>query len=115
MYIVNTSAGMVLANKVKVADKWLTRLIGLLNRKNFFAGEALLIKPCKGVHTCFMRFSIDVLFLDMNNAIIGIYKNLPPFRCTKVFSRAFQVIELPAGTVEKTGTKLGDNITIESH
>jgi uncharacterized membrane protein (UPF0127 family) len=110
MQIINLSNNAVLADKAKLADTFWSRLIGLLNRKSLERGGALILKPCSSIHTLFMRFSIDVLFLDKNNKVIGIIHAVKPFRITPVYFGAYLAIELPAGTLQLTQTKLGDSV-----
>jgi uncharacterized membrane protein (UPF0127 family) len=64
MQLINITNGAVLADVVQLADNFMTRLKGLLGRTGLKSDEALIIQPCKSVHTCFMRFPIDVIFLN---------------------------------------------------
>lgn len=88
-----------LATCITVADTLAARMRGLLGRVGLPAGEGLLIRPCMGIHTFFMRFPIDAVFLDRNNRIVALYHALPPNRMTRVYRKAVSVLELPAGTV----------------
>ena len=90
----------------------LSRMKGLLGKNSLNEGEGLLIKPCKVVHTFGMKFPIDVIFLDNNNFVIAVSKELPPNRLTPVYMRAAAVIELPAGTLEATTTAVGNQLEI---
>ncbi len=110
MKIINLKNNIVLADKARVADTFWTRLVGLLNRKSLEKGEALILKPCSSIHTFFMRFSIDALFLDKNSKVIGIIHAIKPFRISPVYFGAYLAIELAAGTLQLTQTKLGDSI-----
>lgn len=112
MKIVNLSNDTVLADKVKIADTFWNRLLGLLNRRSLEKGEALILKPSTAIHTLFMRFSIDVLFLDKNNKVIGVLPSFKPFRFSPVYFNAHLTIELPETTIQLTQTKLGDIIKI---
>jgi uncharacterized protein len=85
---------------------------GLLGKNSLMAGEGLLIRPCKGIHTFGMRFPIDVLFLDKNSHVIAIIKNIQPNKMTRLYLGASGVIELSAGTIDATATKPGDRIEI---
>lgn len=98
-------------NLVK-ANSLLARLKGLLGRSSLPPGEALLIKPCNGIHTFGMRFAIDVLFLDRENRVVAVTKELKPNRLTRLYLHAASVLELPAGTVEATATAIGNQIEI---
>lgn len=102
----------MLADKAGIADNFLKRLIGLLSRSTLHDGEGLILKPSNSIHTCFMRFAIDVLFLDKNNRVIAMLPSLRPFRLSPIYFNALSTIELPAGVIEKTMTWLGDSIDI---
>jgi uncharacterized membrane protein (UPF0127 family) len=108
----NLSNGKELSNNVIIADSILKRMKGLLGKSELPIGEALWIKPCMSVHTFFMRFPIDVVFLNNKNKVIAIRKNLKPNRITWLYPRAASVLELPAGTIEATETKVGDEIEV---
>ncbi len=110
MKIINLTNNAVLADRARVADTFWTRLVGLLNRKSLEKGEALILKPCSSIHTFFMRFSIDVLFLDKKGKVIGLFSVFRSFRVSPVYFGVYLAIELPAGTLQLTQTKLGDSI-----
>lgn len=110
--MVNATAKREIAHDVVLADSFLKRMKGLLGRKRFDEGEALWIRPCKSVHTIGMRFPIDVVFLDKSNVVIAIKKNLPSNRFTGLYLRAASVLELPAGTLQAAGIKVGDRLEI---
>jgi hypothetical protein len=86
---------------------------GLLGKKELPKGEALWIKPCFSVHTFFMRFAIDVIFLNKTNQVIAAVSNLTPNRMTRLYPRSFSVLELPPGTIVATNTEVGDEIEIK--
>lgn len=108
MRAVNGRSGEVLATDVSVADTLFSRARGLLGRKQLQSGEGLLITPCKGVHTFFMRFPIDVVFLDRDNRVINAIENLRPNRLTGVRLSGAKVLEVAAGTL--TTTRVGDEV-----
>jgi len=112
MKIINQSRGTVLAERAEEAATIIRRMKGLLGRKTFSPQEALLIKPCNSVHTFFMRFAIDVLFLDRNNRVIMAIPALQPFRITAVYFKARSAVELPAGTIHSSKTSPGDIILL---
>ncbi len=109
----NTRTGKELSVDVKVADTLFTRMKGLLGKKELPQGEALWIKPCFSVHTFFMRFPIDVLFLNKQNQVIAAITNLAPNRLTRLYPQSFSVLELPIGTIDAAETAIGDKIEIE--
>ncbi len=109
----NETRGTVLATAAwRAANPW-TRTVGLLGRAGLAPGEALHIVPCQSVHTWFMRFAIDVLYLDRAGRVVKPVPNLRPFRYSWGGRRAHSVLELPAGTIASTGTAAGDQITIQ--
>lgn len=110
MRAINQTSKKELASNVAVAYGILKRMKGLIGRERLQEGEALWIKPCKSVHTIGMKFAIDVIFLDKENNIVAVKKNLGPNRLTPIYLRAASVLELPAGTIDASGTKIGDVI-----
>lgn len=112
MQATNLRTGKVLATNVKVADTLFTRMKGLLGKKELPQGEALWIKPCFSVHTFFMQFPIDVLFLDRQNHVIASIPDLTPNRLTRLYPKAFSVLELPAGTIDANFIEIGNQIEI---
>jgi len=112
MIAVNLRTHKELATEVKVADTLFTRMKGLLGRKELPFGEALWIKPCFSVHTFFMKFPIDVIFLNKKNQVIAAVSNLTPNRMTRLYPQSFSVLELPTGTIAASNTEVGDEIKI---
>ena len=112
MKIFNKSKETIVAERVEIADTVVSRLIGLLNRPSLSTEEALIITQCRSIHMFFMKFPIDVLFIDKNNVVIGVVKEIQPFRMSPYFFKASKAIELAAGTVKKTKTEVGDFLEI---
>ena len=106
--VANRTRGVLLGERVAVADRWWLRLRGLLGRSNLNQGEGLLLRPCKAVHMAGMTFALDVGFLDADGRLIALYPELPPRARTGWHSEARQALELPAGTFAATGSGLGD-------
>jgi uncharacterized membrane protein (UPF0127 family) len=84
----------------------------LLARKNFAPAEALIITPCNSIHTFFMKFPIDILFVDADNKIMALGVDIKPWRVSPVYWQAKFVVELPAGTILASGTRQGDEIVL---
>jgi len=112
MKIINKNRNIVLAEDAVIAKTPLTRMVGLLNRRQFEQGQALIIKPCNSIHTFFMHFAIDVIFVDSNNRITKIIRSMRPFRISGIYLNVLFTVELPAGTLEKTSTQTGDYVTL---
>ena len=102
----------VLGDRIGVADTTLARLVGLMGRGPLAPGHGLLIRPSNGVHTLWMRFSIDVLLLDRESRVLSAYRNLRPFRLTAINWKASSALELPSGTIAATDTQLGDQLQL---
>ncbi len=83
---------------------------GLIGRstRDFTPGDGLWISPSQGIHTFGMRFAIDVAYLGSEGRVLKLYHRLAPYRLAAVMLRARSVLELPAGTLARTGTEVGD-------
>ncbi|MBL6988632.1 MAG: DUF192 domain-containing protein [Bacteriovoracaceae bacterium] len=97
--------GSEIAQNVKIADKFMTRFIGLMFKKKMEGYDGLIIKTCNSVHTCFMYYKIDVIFLDSEFKIIKVLTNMSPWRMTLPYFGATQVLELPGGQFPPDATK----------
>jgi len=113
MRVTNLTKNTVLADDAAIAQTALKRLKGLLGQSSLAAGKALVIRPCNSVHTFFMRFSIDLLFVDKNNRVVKACKEIRPFRLTPVYFQSAFCIELPAGVVNSSNTQESDQLSIE--
>jgi uncharacterized protein len=87
--------------------------VGLLGASRLEAGAGLWIQPCTSVHSFFMRYTIDILFLDAEYVVIHA-QTLPPWRLSAWKLRSHGVLELPAGTIAESGTVTGDRIEMEN-
>ncbi len=101
-----------MAEDLVFANTPIKRIKGLLGNKSLLDGQALIIKPCNCIHTLFMRFSIDVLFVDKNNKIVKALGQLAPFRFSKLYWKSKTVVELPCGKLNSTQTQDGDALQI---
>lgn len=111
--LVNRTTGAVLAVRVARAERMVERLRGLLGRDRLGQGEALAIEPCASIHTFFMRFAIDAVFLDRRGRVVRAISELRPWRATRFHLGAVQVVELPAGSLARSGTREGDELSFE--
>jgi uncharacterized membrane protein (UPF0127 family) len=96
-----------------VAEAPLARMIGLLGRDVLPEGEGLVLRPCSMIHTCFMRFAIDVLFTDRQGSVLALVDTLRPFRLAWGGWSAVQAIELPAGTLRRSPVARGTRLRLE--
>lgn len=110
----NESRNQMLAERVDVAVRFFERLRGLLGRANLPSGEGLWIENCNSIHTFFMRFPIDAVFLSKDHTVVKTYRRLKPFRLTSVVLGARSVLELPAGTLDHRRVETGDQIRLEA-
>jgi uncharacterized membrane protein (UPF0127 family) len=104
----------MLAERADIADTSAKRRTGLLKHTGLARGEGLWIVPCEGVHTFAMKFTIDVVFLNRKRKILKIRPNMVRRRIALCL-RAHSVLELPAGTLEQTGTERGDQLELEEY
>jgi uncharacterized membrane protein (UPF0127 family) len=112
MPVINLTKKTWLATKVRKADSFITRLVGLLKRTQLGPEEALWLMPSKGIHTIGMKFPIDVVFLDKENYVLGITSGMAPYRISGVRLRGYSVLELPTGMIRKSHTEIGDQLEI---
>jgi uncharacterized membrane protein (UPF0127 family) len=101
--------GRIVCETVQVADTILRRMRGLLGRSGLGQGEGLLLRPAWSIHTSFMRFPIDVVFIDHDLVVIRIAASLRPFKVASCRG-AREVVELAAGECERRGLEVGDRI-----
>lgn len=111
MRLLNARTGQPLADRVELATTRRERRRGLLGRHRPPFGFALMLLPCAAIHTAFMRFSIDVIFLDRQGQALRILRNLGPWRIALAL-RARSVIELPAGSLAGVDLVPGDRVTL---
>ena len=109
----NQTRNAVLGDSVEVADTSAKRRVGLLKHERLDPGHGLWINPCESVHTFFMKFPIDLVYIDKKRKVRKVRSAVPAWRLSACLT-AHSILELPAGTVEKTGTKPGDELVIET-
>jgi uncharacterized membrane protein (UPF0127 family) len=103
VYRLETAAGAVVAGHVEVADGLVSRFLGLMFRAELPAGHGLALRPCNSVHMFFMRFPLDVLFVDGDGRVLRVLHSLRPWRASTLVRGAKAAIELPAGTARRAG------------
>ena len=111
--LVNQRTGTPIATSVERALTRATRRRGLLGRDGLEAGRALMLEPCPAVHTAFMRFAIDVVFMDREGYAVKIVRNLVPWRIA-VAPRAHAVVEMAAGTLDHLDLSVGDRLFLST-
>jgi uncharacterized membrane protein (UPF0127 family) len=114
VFVRNQTRNADLGHSVDVADTSATRRAGLLGRKRLEPGEGLWISPCESVHTLFMKFPIDLVYIDKSRKVRKVRHAVPPWRLSMCLT-AHSILEVPAGTAKQTGTVAGDVLVIEKH
>ncbi len=103
--------GEVLAQEVEVANTYFTRLKGLMFRRGMKEDTGLLLDPCPQIHTCFMRFAIDAIFLDKNGEVLYVAEQMKPWRFGRFVRGSRYTLELPGGLL-KGRVKKGDQVIL---
>ena len=111
--LLRNSEGTIVCARCVVASRPLRRMRGLLGRRDLPAGGGVLLSPAGSVHTFFMRFPIDVVFLDEELAVVGIAPEVSPWR-TRSRRGARHVLELAAGEAERTGLAVGTRLSLDA-
>ena len=111
--VVNRTRRTVVGSQVRVADGFWSRTRGFLGRPHPALGEGLLLTPCDGVHMFGMRYPLDLVFLSDDATVVHVVEALLPWRRTARIPGATAVLEVPVGTVEATGTTVGDRLAWE--
>ena len=109
MQLINDRTRKSVVETVELAETRTARRRGLLGRECLPEGAALMLIPCFAVHTAFMRFAIDVVFIDRDGRIVRTVSRMAPWRIAIAW-RARAVIELPAGRLESYPVQLGDRL-----
>ena len=96
--------------EIKIADSFFTRLAGLMFQKKIPHAMGLLLAPCNSVHMCFMRFAIDVVYLDKDYKILKIVTNLKPWIGLSMCRKAWATLEMAAGEAERCSLAVGKKL-----
>jgi uncharacterized membrane protein (UPF0127 family) len=108
LYAINKTRNCIVAQEVTEARNFAKRLKGLMGTRDLPVGSGLHILPCNSIHSFFMRFPIDVAFLDKHGKIIHMLHAFPPWRVGPLVVGARSVLELRAGTLKLLETQIGD-------
>jgi uncharacterized membrane protein (UPF0127 family) len=112
MKMVIRESGLLLGHRIDRAETFIQRFKGLMLMKQLPIGHGLYIRPCKTVHTFFMKFEIDVLHLDEDGRIVGMEQSLKPGTIGAAIPATKSVLELPAGTLEQAGICMGQTVVM---
>lgn len=108
----NETRQTVVASAADVADSSAKRRVGLLKHDRLEPGTGLWITPCESVHTFFMKFAIDLVYLDKKNKVRKVRHAVPPWRLSACLA-AHSILELPAGAARQSGTESGDQLAFD--
>ncbi len=107
-----TEKAELILPELMIAESFWERMKGLLGKKDLQPSQALWIKPCNNIHTFFMQFAIDCIFINRANVIQKIYPQVAPFRIAGPVWKANSVLELASGTAKKWNLKVGDQLHV---
>ena len=109
--LINEETGAMVVSDLEIADTPWRRMRGLLGRDGLEPGAALLIDPCRSIHTCFMRFPIDVIYLDWDWRVAKTVERLGPWRLSSCLG-ARRTVELPGGALAALDVAAGSKLTM---
>ena len=115
VFVYNRTKETFLAFRVKIADSILSMLIGLLGKKSLEPDSGVWIIPANAIHTIGMLFTFDLVLIDKDFKVVGVRELVRPFKITRPNFRAESVLEVPAHTVFKSRTEVGDQLVIERY
>ena len=110
---VNVTKGVAIASELEIATSFAARSQGLLGHSGLKPDTGLIIDPCSSIHMWFMRFPIDVVFLDKKNRVVGLKRNVKPWGMAWSW-RGAKTLELPVGVIASTRTQLGDIVAFQT-
>ena len=111
MKLNNSSKQKTVVNKLEVANSFISRAVGLLGRKGLEEDQGLWIHRCRDIHSWFMRFTFDAVFVDSKLNVLAVHPNLKPWKFVMEF-KADSVFELPAGCIQKSQIEVGDQLDV---
>ena len=114
MLITNQTKGTTIANAARKAANFLARGRGLMLAPPLPKGGGLVIDPCNSIHMFFMRYPLDIIFLNKEGIVVFMYKGIKPWRVGRIVRGAKVAVELPVGTIEESKTEVGDSVKREA-
>lgn len=112
LYKTHGTNAQLLADQLKLTDSFWARAKGLLGRSSLAENEALWINPCNNIHTFFMKFPIDCIFVDRKMQIQKLVSDIRPFRIVGPFWKSYSVIEAQSGFIKSKQLKVGDHLYV---
>lgn len=113
-YRLTAADGQVVAGHVSAATGIWSRFCGLMLRASLPEGHGLVLRPCTSIHMFFMRFAIDAVFVDGDGAVVGLRAGLRPWIGFAACRKAKSCIELPSGTIARSGLRVGERVNLIS-
>lgn len=110
--VTNQTTGQCIVECCRKADRLFTRFMGLMGTPSLGRHEALWITPCNSVHSFFMRYSIDVIYMDAKGTVLDIVYAMPPWRVHMPRAGARAALELAAGVAAAAAIKKGDSLCL---
>ncbi len=110
--VINVTRGTVLAHRARRARTFFDRGRGLMFSPPLPGGAGLVIDPCNSIHMFFMRYPLDIVFLDRQGRVVFMYEGIKPWRVGRVVRGARMAVELPEGTIAASHTQPGDEIAL---
>jgi uncharacterized membrane protein (UPF0127 family) len=114
LWAINRDRDTVLADKLVRARSIVARTRGLMGVPSLPTGGGIYLDGDNAIHTCFMRFPIDVAFVDRDARVLHVVFGMVPWRISRIVWRARGILELPPGTLERTQTRVGDRLWLET-
>jgi uncharacterized membrane protein (UPF0127 family) len=112
--ILNLTRGTSIATSARTARSIWARGRGLMFARELPQGTGLLIDPCGSIHMFFMRFALDVLYVDRDDRVVRVQRGIRPWRVGPLYTKgARYVVELPVGSIDSSGTQVGDQVRID--
>jgi len=111
--ILVTRTHEVLARSARLAASLIERMVGLLAHRGLEPGEGLILPSCRSIHTWFMRFPIDAVFVDRSWRVVALQRAMGPWRISPLIWKAWAVIEVSSGTIERLRLQVGDQLALE--
>lgn len=103
----------ILISRLEVAETTAERMRGLLGREGLEPASGLLLAPCTSIHTWFMQFSLDLVFISSEWRVTRVVRRVPPFRAVRGGAGAWGVIEVEHGWLDEASVRAGDRLTLQ--
>lgn len=113
--VLNITRNTTVATDVRVADNYFKRLQGLMGKARMQPDSGLWIVPCNDIHSFFMRFEFDAIFLNRENTVLYLLERMKPWRISRFVKGGRAVLELPAGTIKASATEIGDQLSLQTN